>query len=706
MSAAGTGSRRLRLLGWLVVGINLVLAARLVQIQVFEHDSYLSRAERQWKHRIPMPARRGNIYDRNGRPLALSATTWRVGVSTSRVTDPDATAGIVCCNLPSEEIDAAGLARRIRDARGGHLVVARAAALSREALDAFSRRPEITHEQLGDRVYPMGGVGASLIGFHREESDGTVLDTGLEKGLARWLAGEAGEAWEYESAHRGQTLGKEVLRSARDGRDVVLTLDAELQAICEDLLVDAVEECSASGGTALIVDPRDGSVLAAADTPVVRGRGGAGLAPESWDNFNFNGVYEPGSVFKIFTSAALLGRSAITTDTSYDCADNDFGGFRIRNSEGHDYGVMDFTEGFVHSSNVYFARAAFNLRKSELYRDLRAFGFGTRTRFPYPGQAAGLLQEPEKWSGRTLPTMAIGQEIGVTPLQLAMAAAAVANGGRLYAPRVVREVKASATEPGVVEPAVLRGRVIAPELAARLREVMAQVVERGTGVAAAVPWVRVAGKTGTAQKAVPGRGYVPGLYMSSFLAMVPAGEPRLVILTMLDEPDYAHHYASQSAAPLCGRIITEIGRSTDWLDGAGTTARVAADRSEAGGRVPDLLYTSAVKARARLARAGLKAAGDAGDGVVVAQRPTAGTVCAPGTEIELTVAPASVRGRSDGLLCPDLTGLSNREVRRRAAGLGVPIRIEGVGYVNHQQPAPGEPLGAEGMTVRMVARWR
>ena len=600
----------------------LILALRLFQVQVIQHEHYLARALRQWQNQKELPAQRGNIYDRHDRSLALSITTWRLGVAGANIQDQDPNA-MAAKMAPLVGQDAVALARLLRKAQA----------------DA-------------------------------------------------------------------STAGLQEIVPPRDGRDVVLTIDADLQLIAEQELAAAVDSCRAAGGAVLIVDPRTGDILAAADTPVLGERSDA-QGPEAWDNFVFTGAYEPGSIFKIFTAASLLDRAAVDTVDVYDCDNIQFDHYKIHNSEGHDFGRMSFLNAFVHSSNVYFARTVLGLDREEYYEDLTRMGFGVRDELRYPGRTRGLLRPPQEWSRRTQSTVAIGQELLATPIQLAMAAAAVANGGMLLAPRLIIEVRDK--NDGTVErtePEVLH-RVMTAGVASLLRDAMAEVVRRGTGKAAGLEWIECGGKTGTAQKALPGQGYVPGKYMSTFLGMVPAKEPRLVILAMLDEPDYAHHYASQSAAPLFGRIVQEIGRSTDWLVGAEAAAHVRLPRRDRSGAtpVPDLLYLSAAAAREAVAGAGLHLAGAVGEGVVVAQVPGAGTECLPGETVTVTVAPARAPTGADARLCPDLLGWSNRDVRREAARLGVPLRCDGTGYVAEQTPAPGLPIGAEGIAVRMVERW-
>jgi len=559
-------------LRWIQAGAFVVFAGLLVRmgdLQVRQHDTYYAMGIGQWLDPEPVPAERGNLYDRQGRSLALSVATWRVGVSAKSLRNKDAAS----CNAVADRVagvlglESDDVRRRLRSADGRHIVLARRAVLHRDSLLVLRRLGCATLELQHDRVYPRGGTGASLLGHFRDTGNGATAN-GLEQAYDDLLAGTPGEAWRHKTPQRGPGDGLEIVTPAKDGLDLVLTLDADLQAIAEDCLAAAVPECNAIGGAVLVLDPNTGEVLAAADTPVIRERADAAAHTRFWDNYNFTGSYEPGSVFKIFTAASLLARDAVDTTLAIDCDDQQFDGYHIRNSEGHDFGDMSFMDAFAHSSNVYFARMVLNLRRDEFFRDLQLFGFGKPTGAIYPGQTRGICKPVKKWSGRTQSTIAFGQEITASPLQVALAGATVANGGRLMAPMMLREVR---TKSGTVverrEPVVYQ-RVMSKQLAEVMRDAMHKVVTEGTGGSASVPWTTVGGKTGTAQKVRDGAaGYEPGVYISSFLGLVPADEPRLLILTIIDEPDYAHHYASSSAAPLFARVVEEIGRSTSWLSG-------------------------------------------------------------------------------------------------------------------------------------------
>ncbi len=680
----------------------LLLVARLIQVQVLEHTNYRELADAQWVKAHTLAPRRGDIFDRHGRPLALSVTATTLGVATSRVEDPLPLARVLG---PVVGMDPAALARRITKAHGAFLPLRRDAFLEPAQQEALRRFPAITIDEGSARVYPLDGVGASLIGFYHQDSRGDERTAGLECGLDALLAGQPGRAIRLRSADPRRNLGDVVVTPAVHGHDVELTIDADLQEICESQLTRAVSEYGAAGGSVLIIDPSCGDVLAAASWPTLADRTARVTDAAMWNNRNFSFQYEPGSVFKIFTAASLLGAGAIDTATTIDCADGHFDRFVIREADGHEFGRTSFMDAFAKSSNVFFARAVANLTPREFYRDLQTFGFGQRTNAPYPVEPAGLLHAPAQWSGRSQATMAIGQEVAVTPLQLGLAVAAVANGGTLFAPRLVREIRDQ--DGSLVRhcpPTPLR-MVMPPALARTLRTAMARVVSSGTGVAAQRDWIALGGKTGTAQKSVDGRGYAPNKYVATFAGIVPWDAPRLVILTVLDEPRGWHHYAAQSAVPLFGQVVQEIRRSTDWLtDLDRGSVRLAMDPPGARLTVPDVLYLSSPVATARLVAAGLLVDGADKNGIVLQQVPAPGTRIATGSTVVLTVRGTTVAPQT-AAVCPDLGGLSNRQVQALAARLGIAVRIDGVGYVVSQAPAAGEPLPSDGLVVTMESTW-
>lgn len=692
----------LRFLRWFVVAAGLVLAARVVQIQVFEHDHYRVVAEGKWTQEIPLYPERGNIYDRNGEPLALSVTTWRVGVSVGLVKDPDATAATVAGALG---IDPSPLAERIRRHGPGHLVITADTVLDRDQKLKLMADPAVTLEDLRSRLYPRDAVGASLLGFFRY-GDKQDVATGLEISLAEHLAGKEGRAREIKTPQRNRNLGHIVIDEPEHGKSVTLTLDAELQAICEEQLGQAVTDYGAKGGSVLVLDPRTGDVLAAASWPLA----GTRSRPQSelgvWTNLNFTAQYEPGSVFKIFTLASLLGNCAIDTATVFNCSDPDFGSYQIHNEGRHEYGDLPLMRAFSKSSNIYFARAVGNLSDQEFYRDLVDFGFGEPTNLPYGGQAGGILYHPSQWSRRSKSTLAIGHELMATPIQLGMALCAVANGGVLYAPRLVRSLTDPGTQATVdLAPLPLR-RIMSPSLTEVLREAMRRVVGEGTGVAAQLDWITTGGKTGTAQKAKEGR-IAPGAYVASFAGLAPIDSPRLVVLTVLDEPSYRYHFASQCAVPLFRDILVEVRNRTRWLTdvpGDRTATTLVAGKA-APATVPDVLYLAVPNAAQRIAAAGLQLDGAERDGLVVQQIPAAGTLCPPGTPVSLTVVSRRAPNAPADALCPDFAGLSDRQVRSLAARLGVPVRIQGTGFVLLQDVAAGDELAGRPVTVRMGGLW-
>ncbi len=701
----GAGDRRLAGVRLAVVACGLLLAARVVTVQVVEHDAWRTRAEGQWSREVTIDAERGNLYDRNGRPLAVSVTTTQVGVTRRFLTGQDqeiADLAEVLGQTPAE------VRARIDRAHSGHAVLASEVVLRAEQRQKLRKWMSVTLDERCTRYYPTDGMAASVVGFYRQDPD-AVHATGLELSLEKELAGKPGLAREIQTAQPGVKLGRVVLKNAEHGRNLVLTLDADLQEICEERLADAVATTGAKGGSVLVLDPANGDVLAAASWPLLDTRENRQGDGAVWNNRNFTTQFEPGSLFKIFSGAALLHHGAVDTGTVINC-DNAGAPYGISNDKGHNYGLKSFGGAFAVSSNVYFAKASLRMPDKYLYQDLAAFGFGERTKYPYKAQPRGALHTPDQWNGSDKACITIGQAVSATSLQLGMAMCAVANGGTLYAPRCVKEVRGR--EGGtieVVQPVALR-RVMAPPLAEVLRGAMARVVREGTGKATDLDWIACGGKTGTAQKSTDGRGYTAGAFMASFGGMVPIDNPRLVILVVVDEPDHAHHYGSQSAVPLYRSVVEEIRRSTSWLSDVpgGRTGTVARPDPRQLVEVPDVLYLRTAHASERVAGAGLRCRGDEREGTVVGQKPVAGTRCEAGTTVTLTVAgrrPAADLDPALNDVCPDFTGLSNREIRGLAARLGLKVVCDGVGYARTQDVPPGGPRPDGPVTVTMETTW-
>ncbi len=695
---------RFRILRVILVLTGLALAGRVIQIQIFQHERHAERAAITWTDDIDIYPERGNLYDRDMRPLALSVAAWRIGVATSLLAEGTEEV----CTLLGEILarDPADLKKQFCRAQGRHVVVSASQVLTRKQMMSLKGEKSITLEDLRARIYPYDGLAASLIGFHRHEKEQS-FSTGLESSLRGYLAGSPGKARLISTAHLGENLGQVVLNEARHGQSLVLSLDTDLQEICEKRLAAAVQSTGSLAGSVLVLAPDTGDVLAAASWPLLEKRSGRHGDAAVWNNRNFTNMYEPGSVFKTFTTISLLRHGAIDTAMVFNCSDTNFGSFSIRNDEGHAYGNLSFMEAFAKSSNIFFARAVGNLKSEELYHDLINFGFAQDTGFPYPACPNGMLQNPTQWSGRSKPTIALGQEVAVTPLQLGMAVCAVANGGTLYAPRLIREVR---DERGrLVEklaPQPLR-RVMAEPLAELLRNAMAAAVDHGTGIGAKENWITTGGKTGTAQKSRDGRGYTPGAYIATFSGIVPVQDPRLVILTILDEPQGVQHYASLSAVPLFKEIVRDIRSGTDYLtDVPGSrTAPLEMGSKQKLVEVPDVLHLSLDNANHRLAVAGLNLAGGQRGGLVIQQVPLPGTLLKPGDMVHLVMGSAAASSPDAGLLCPDFFGLSNRQIQSLASRLGLRVNISGAGYAVTQSPAPGLSLGGAVVKVKMEGLW-
>jgi cell division protein FtsI (penicillin-binding protein 3) len=526
----------------------------------------------------------------------------------------------------------------------------------RVALDGI---PGIHFDQTVLRFYPHERLGSELLG--RVNALGDVAG-GIEQEMDSVLAGRSGRAV-VRIDHRGKPIPGAMVRIVEPipGNDVVLTLDAELQEIASDALSEALEGTGAIGGEMVIADPWSGEILAA-----VSRRPSA--PAHTWTAVT--SPYEPGSTIKPFTVGSLLTEQRASLNDSIYAEQGTYRlhGRTIRDV--HAYGWLTLREAFLESSNIVMAKTASRLTPALQYQRLRDFGFGARTGITYPSESDGRLAKPSRWSRQSQASLAYGYEILVTPLQLVMAYAAIANGGVLMEPRLIREVRA---RDGRVlrryEPRAIR-RALPQSVAETLRSLLAEAVESGTGQRASMGTWKVAGKTGTAKIAEGGR-YL-NEYVATFAGFFPAESPQLVFLVKLDRPK-GEYYGGVTAAP--------VTRAT--LEAALAAHGTPFDRSVVATEVAPDRPTTATASRAPVG-------------------PAASSAAQP---VSLALgSPASVSGnRAEEAppVVPDVVGLPLREALRRLHAAGFNVRIEGSGGVRSTEPQAGALLG-RGRAVRVV----
>jgi len=644
----------------LFAAVFAALALRAVHLTVLEGEALRERAARQHQQEVPMTAERGPIVDRFGEPLALSRESAAVYVRPREWSVPPDSLRTVArlLELPQDVV----LQRA--SASAPFVWLRRQVPLDRWSAIADMKLPGIGSEPPRQRVYPHGALAGQVLGF--TGVDGHGLE-GIERGLDAELRGEV-EAMVVGHDARGRqfVLGEEWGSLPRAGAQIELTIDAALQRFAEAELERAVHEQQAKAGTLVALDPNTGEVLAMATVPRFDPNQFAAATAGQWRNRAITDCYEPGSTFKAILAAAALGAGVVRPSDRIDC---EYGKWAVGNRvirDSHPHGVLSFADVIAQSSNIGSAKVAERLGSERYGAVLQQFGFGVPTGVDLPGEAGGLLRPTARWGRIHLVTTAFGQGIAVTPLQLARAFAAIANGGQLMRPYVVRRI----TGPeGVLRYAGHPhndGQVMARQTADAVTALLVRVTETGTGKQARVDGFTVAGKTGTAQKvdAHTGR-YSARDRMSSFVGYVPAEDPALVVLVVIDSPRKAT-YGGVVAAPVF-RAVAEYGLARRGVRPSGGGLRAAALGADAGLRAGD-------------APLGLRRGEAAGRAAAVAAR---------GDDLlqPIALAEPDVAAPSGGV--PAFVGLSMREALVRAHADGWEVRVDGTGYVIRQDPPPG-----------------
>ncbi len=548
------------------IGLSLIISGysiRLIYLQVTKHDEFTAFAAQKHSIRQAIHARRGQILDANGEILATDLPTKTVVADGSLIKDPEilAKAAAPFLNTPATELTQRLDTKRKYVVIKRNLSEARAAALSK-ALQSQSLRG-LSFEQDSRRIYPNGEILAQVLGFLDRDGRGVQ---GLEASMEAYLKGENG----FRLIQRDRT-GREIViyrgqeHPARNGTNVQLTIDMNLQSMVESEVNAAYEELKAAHVVAIMMRPQTGEILAMASRPNFNPNNlSAAMESDQLRNHSIMDMVEPGSTFKIVVTSGALNEKLVRPESPIFCENGHFyyGGAVLRDHGAH-YGYLSVHDVLVKSSNIGVAKLAFLLGDQRLFDYIRRFGFGERTGIELPGEISGLVHPPYRWSKLSITRIPMGHEIAVTPLQLIVAMSTIANGGKLMAPHIVKALlDDSGKKLSEVSPNMVR-QVISSGTAKTIRDALVEVVsQRGSAALAHVNGFNVAGKTGTAQKVNPKGGYYDKKNIVSFVGFLPAENPQFVCLIMVDDAKLppGRDWGGLVSAPIFSRIAEKAAR--------------------------------------------------------------------------------------------------------------------------------------------------
>ncbi len=542
---------RLLILAGVALFWMVAVFGRLSYLQLFRHGEYLARAQRQQQRTIEITPKRGTIYDRNRKPLAMSIPVDSAFGVPSEIVDEHLAARLLSgvVGKPQEELEA-----RFESSRSFVWIARKLPPEKAEAITALNLKG-IYLQKENQRFYPKRDLAAHVLGFVDLDEKGLG---GIEYELDNQIRGESGKIVVMEDARKRWFDGGQAKLEA--GADVLLTLDEKIQYLAERELGQAIAQTHAIAGTAVVMNPNTGEILALANWPTFNPNRASDAKAEARMDRAVSALYEPGSTFKLITLAAAFNEGITRPSEVFDCENGSVlvAGHRIHDHKR--FGLLNVSQILAQSSDVGAIKIALRLQAPRFYDYIRAFGFGAPTGVDLPGESKGLLRPLENWGSFSIGSISMGQEIGVTPIQLIAAVSAIANGGFLYKPHVLAQLQRAGHAlqvDDVMEPMEPK-RVIRPETAATLRRLMEGVVLEGTGPKAHLDGWTSAGKTGSAQKIDPSTGrYSRTQFIASFTGFAPINNPAVTILVSLDSP-VGQHEGGEVAAPVFKRIAEEV----------------------------------------------------------------------------------------------------------------------------------------------------
>ena len=652
----------LGLVAWMVI-----VGARLAQLQISQHDELSARAKSQQLGTVDTSPMRGLLLDRQGRELARSVEMASFYADPTEIEDISGTAKKIASATGQNRDELVAKITEGKDAKKQFIWLMRRIDLETATkLDALEIRGVYSRKE-PKRYYPNDDLAAHVLGFVGTDEIGLG---GVEQFYNEKIRGEGGKVF-YEHDREKRAFDSYEVQP-HPGQTVVLTLDQTIQYRTEEALFAARERTHAKSASAVVMDPHTGEILALANAPAFDPNTPGDEPAEVRTNWALQNIYEPGSTFKVVAYSAAIDKGLVNPDDQIDCQNGSITVAGRLIHDGHPYGVLTIADALAKSSNVGAIKLGLLVGDPTMYDYAKRLGFGSKTGIDLPGESAGIFRPVSRWQASSIGSIAIGQEVGVTPLQMATAYSVIANGGSWVKPHVVREMRSP--DGSILFQAKVETRpALKAETVEKLRGMMEGVTLHGTARKAQIEGYTAAGKTGTAQKIDPKtHAYSATKYIGSFVGFAPVSNPAVVIIVVLDEPQGAYH-GGDVAAPvfreIAEQILPELGVQPD-VETKTVTQLVAENQKPSPQEIQDEQQRAATLPQV--------------------------TRNFNGGSREVVFAPATKRGA----LMPDVRGQSVKDVLQTCSRLGLNLEAKGEGRAMRQYPSAGAELSS-GQTVRV-----
>jgi len=673
----------------------IILVVKYFNTQVLNSSFYKKYAKKYYQKEEQIPAKRGTIYDRNMNKLAVDLKFYSYAADPMIVDDKEKVAKVFS-DIFDEDYNHF-FKKLNKDSR--FVWLKRKVDFQKSGVIDTCKFKGIIKRSHYKRLYPYSHIGSQVIGFTNIDNKGI---SGIERKYDDILSGINGK-WLKKVHNQKEDVPFSDTPALRpiDGNDIILTIDLNYQIILEEELDRTIKKFKAKGGIGIIINPQTGEVLAIASHPTYDANNPGNYSIYTRKNRAVTDIFEPGSTFKIVMASAVLENHIYKPDDVFFCENGSYRVYKKEFTDHKKYAYLTFSEIIEYSSNIGAIKITEKLNNSLFYKYIRDFGFGNETGIELLGESKGILHPTNDWSGISKAEITIGYEIGVTAIQMVSAYCAIANGGYLLKPTLVKQiVDENGNEIYRLKPRIIR-QIINNRTSHTIKKILEDVVENGTGITAKIDGVKLAGKTGTAQKLSENGKHSRSDYYSSFIGIYPADNPQMVALIMIDSPQGGQYYGSLVAAPAFKNILKKILRLPDKNENLQYVNKKIIDKGdfENCDRLPDVRALTIRETKELLKKFDLKLKISGKGDIIIRQEPVPGTVIKKNSSLYLTLG--NELEKPDFVKVPDIKGLSIREAINVLSLNRLNFKIEGYGKIQSQIPEASEKVKPNS-TVKLI----